>query len=99
MPWERRKIADEPKRGGMPFKHGTVSFAGSGADSRSCHIFIALAPGANLRDTLHFGREAHTSTHTHTHPPPPRAAHPPLPTPARPPPVVHSYTHAPPPAR
>ena len=43
---------DEPKKVG--FKHGTVSFAGAGPDSRSCHIFIAMAPdGERLGNADH----------------------------------------------
>ena len=37
-------LPDEPNR--AAFKAGSVSFAGSGVDSRSCHLFIALEPGA-----------------------------------------------------
>merc|ERR1719329_1498636 len=40
--WDAMTFRDEPKVG--PFEHGTVSFAGHGTDSRSCHMFIALAP-------------------------------------------------------
>jgi len=36
-------LPDEPNR--QHFKAGTVSFAGSGVDSRSCHVFIALGEG------------------------------------------------------
>ena len=35
-------LRDEPNR--MPFRHGTLSFAGSGKDSRTTHMFVALAP-------------------------------------------------------
>ena len=45
-------IPDEPNR--ATFKHGTLSFAGSGIDSRSCHMFIALEPyGENLGSASH----------------------------------------------
>ena len=50
--WSRRTFADEPKKVG--FEHGTVSYAGSGKDSRSCHIFIAMQPnGRNLGNAPH----------------------------------------------
>ena len=29
----------------QPFQKGSVSFAGSGMNSRCCHVFIALEPG------------------------------------------------------
>eukprot|EP00746_Dinoflagellata_sp_MGD_P038419 gnl/MRDRNA2_/MRDRNA2_192423_c0_seq1.p1 gnl/MRDRNA2_/MRDRNA2_192423_c0~~gnl/MRDRNA2_/MRDRNA2_192423_c0_seq1.p1 ORF type:complete len:220 (+),score=18.92 gnl/MRDRNA2_/MRDRNA2_192423_c0_seq1:115-774(+) len=41
--WATKTIRDEPKKH-LPFKYGTVSFAGAGVDSRSCHIFIAFKP-------------------------------------------------------
>ena len=45
-------LADEPNR--HDFRLGTISFAGSGYDSRSCHIFIALEPyGTNLGKADH----------------------------------------------
>lgn len=40
--WNDRWFPDEPKR--SRFEHGTVSYAGGGKNSRSCHIFIAFAP-------------------------------------------------------
>merc|ERR1712070_228922 len=40
--WDRKWFADEPKQ--AEFEHGTVSFAGAGPNSRSCHIFIAFDP-------------------------------------------------------
>jgi cyclophilin family peptidyl-prolyl cis-trans isomerase len=46
-------LPDEPNR--QHFKAGSVSFAGSGIDSRSCHIFIALDEslgGANHETVL-----------------------------------------------
>ena len=43
--WNLKQFADEPKKVG--FEHGTVSFAGAGDNSRSCHIFIAMQPGGN----------------------------------------------------
>ena len=36
------RLADEPNR--APFRRGTLSFAGSGPNSRTCHAFIALEP-------------------------------------------------------
>mmetsp|Transcript_33453 Transcript_33453/g.77144 ORF Transcript_33453/g.77144 Transcript_33453/m.77144 type:complete len:266 (-) Transcript_33453:530-1327(-) len=45
-------LPDEPNR--QEFSAGSVSFAGSGFDSRSCHIFIALEPGgATLGSASH----------------------------------------------
>lgn len=40
--WVNLPIADEPNR--AKFRAGTVSFAGSGENSRSCHLFIAMEP-------------------------------------------------------
>ena len=34
---------DEPNK--VPFRKGTISFAGNGVDSRSCHLFVALNAG------------------------------------------------------
>ena len=50
---EKRRLKDEPNR--MPFRHGTLSFAGAGTDSRTSHLFVALAPnGVRLgRGTPH----------------------------------------------
>lgn len=42
-------LPDEPNR--QAFRTGSVSFAGSGPNSRSCHIFISL--GENLGDAPH----------------------------------------------
>ena len=39
-------IPDEPNR--QQFRSGSVSFAGSGLNTRSCHIFIALEPGGTM---------------------------------------------------
>jgi len=50
--WQHNTISDEPPK--TTFQHGTVSFAGSGADSRSCHVFIAFKP-----DGLTLGRALH----------------------------------------
>eukprot|EP00927_Polykrikos_kofoidii_P068753 TRINITY_DN64075_c0_g1_i1.p1 TRINITY_DN64075_c0_g1~~TRINITY_DN64075_c0_g1_i1.p1 ORF type:complete len:206 (-),score=35.57 TRINITY_DN64075_c0_g1_i1:106-723(-) len=40
--WQDKTIADEPKM--QRFRHGTLSFAGNGQDSRTCHFFLTLAP-------------------------------------------------------
>lgn len=45
-------LPDEPNR--QKFQAGSVSFAGSGMDSRSCHVFIALEP---------FGEELGSAPH------------------------------------
>ena len=50
--WDGQRIADEPKL--VPFEHGTVSFAGAGPNSRSCHVFIAFDPHGRT-----LGRAAH----------------------------------------
>lgn len=56
--WQDARLPDEPNR--ATFRAGTVSFAGSGTDSRSCHLFVALSPyGAAL------GRAAHEATIGH----------------------------------
>ena len=48
-------LADEPNR--HDFRRGTLSFAGAGANSRSCHLFLALEPhGTTL------GKAAHETT-------------------------------------
>ena len=39
-------IPDEPNL--QPFQAGSVSFAGNGVNSRSCHVFIALEPGGSM---------------------------------------------------
>ena len=51
--WHRLRLRDEPNR--MPFRHGTLSFAGGGKDSRTTHVFVALSPhGGRLgRGTPH----------------------------------------------
>ena len=50
--WQWKYFADEPKL--AAFEEGTISFAGYGADSRTCHLFIALAPdGLTLGNALH----------------------------------------------
>lgn len=38
--WNKRQFADEPNL--KRFERGTLSFAGSGVDSRTCHLFIAF---------------------------------------------------------
>ena len=53
------RIPDDPQQH-IPFTAGTVSFAGSGKDSRSCHVFFSLEPhGKGLGAAEHerpFGR-------------------------------------------
>lgn len=50
--WDSKRFQDEPKQ--STFKHGTVSFAGSGVHSRSCHLFIAFEPnGVQLGNAPH----------------------------------------------
>lgn len=50
--WEDNRIPDEPNR--ATFRSGTVSFAGGGTNSRSCHLFVALSPnGAQLGGAAH----------------------------------------------
>ena len=50
--WQTATIKDEPNQ--RPFQRGTVSFAGAGTDSRSCHIFVALDPnGRQLGHSPH----------------------------------------------
>eukprot|EP00928_Gymnodinium_smaydae_P024235 TRINITY_DN19674_c0_g1_i1.p1 TRINITY_DN19674_c0_g1~~TRINITY_DN19674_c0_g1_i1.p1 ORF type:complete len:220 (-),score=37.58 TRINITY_DN19674_c0_g1_i1:73-681(-) len=50
--YQNARIKDEPNK--VPFRAGTLSFAGSGADSRSCHLFVALEPnGARLGSAKH----------------------------------------------
>ena len=41
--YDTRRIADEPNK--EAFRKGTISFAGNGKDSRSCHLFVALNTG------------------------------------------------------
>lgn len=56
--WQDARLPDEPNR--ATFRGGTVSFAGGGTDSRSCHLFVALSPrGAEL------GKAAHEATLGH----------------------------------
>jgi len=40
--WQDSKIPDEPNR--VTFRGGTLSYAGNGVDSRTCHLFVALSP-------------------------------------------------------
>jgi len=50
--WQDATIEDEPNR--EPFREGTLSFAGGGVNSRSCHLFVALGPnGAQLGHAPH----------------------------------------------
>lgn len=51
--WERQKFPDE-RLNVQPFKHGTVSFAGGGENSRTMHIFIAVEPQG-----MHLGNAPH----------------------------------------
>ena len=41
--YQNDRILDEPNL--EPFRKGTLSFAGSGKNSRSCHLFVALNKG------------------------------------------------------
>ena len=43
--WQNDKIPDEPNL--HKFRGGTLSFAGAGTDSRSCHLFVALSPNGD----------------------------------------------------
>ena len=45
-------IIDDPMRG-VPFLKGYLAFAGSGTDSRSHQLFIAMADQAGLGTRLH----------------------------------------------
>lgn len=56
--FETARIPDEPNR--ATFRAGTVSFAGSGTGSRSCHLFVALSPYG-----LELGKAAHEATLGH----------------------------------
>jgi len=50
--YQEARFKDEPNK--VPFKAGTLSFAGNGVDSRSCHLFVALEPnGASLGHAKH----------------------------------------------
>jgi cyclophilin family peptidyl-prolyl cis-trans isomerase len=50
--YQEARFMDEPNK--VPFRAGTLSFAGNGADSRSCHLFVALEPnGARLGNAKH----------------------------------------------
>jgi len=40
--WPRPPLADEPNR--AQFRAGSISFAGAGENTRSCHLFIAMDP-------------------------------------------------------
>lgn len=40
--WPRPPLADEPNR--AQFRAGSISFAGAGENTRSCHLFIAMEP-------------------------------------------------------
>ena len=56
--WNAATIKDEPNR--VPFRRGTLSFAGAGTDSRSCHLFVALEPNG-----LQLGNAPHEATLGH----------------------------------
>ena len=52
--WDQaeKRLPDEPNR--APFRRGTLSFAGTGLNSRTCHMFIALEPhGRQLGKAAH----------------------------------------------
>eukprot|EP00501_MAST-03F_sp_TOSAG23-6_P000293 GSMAST32.ASY1.ANO1.300.1 assembled CDS len=57
--WDSQRLKDDVKQD-IDFTVGTVSFAGAGKDSRTCHIFISLEPqGKQLGNAFHerpFGR-------------------------------------------
>jgi peptidyl-prolyl cis-trans isomerase A (cyclophilin A) len=53
--WQDERIPDEPNR--ATFRAGTLSFAGGGTNSRSCHFFVALSPNGAL-----LGSAAHETT-------------------------------------
>ena len=40
--WTNPPLADEPNR--AKFRAGSLSFAGAGENTRSCHLFIAMEP-------------------------------------------------------
>jgi len=40
--WQNQPLADEPNR--AQFRAGSISFAGAGENTRSCHLFIAMEP-------------------------------------------------------
>jgi cyclophilin family peptidyl-prolyl cis-trans isomerase len=57
--WLDKTIEDDPMRPDIPIDIGTVSFAGTGTDSRSTQIWIALADNTTLGDRpweVPFGR-------------------------------------------
>ena len=54
--WETPPLKDEPNR--VPFRHGSISFAGAGENTRSCHLFIAMEPWG----PTHLGSGAHETT-------------------------------------
>ena len=59
--WQDANIVDEPNK--IPFRAGAISFAGNGKDSRSCHLFVALAPNG-----VQLGRAMHETTLGHLDP-------------------------------
>ena len=54
--WETPPLKDEPNR--APFRAGSISFAGAGENTRSCHLFIAMEPWG----PTHLGSGAHETT-------------------------------------
>ena len=56
--YQNARFKDEPNR--VPFRAGTLSFAGNGKDSRSSHLFVALKPNG-----VHLGRALHETTLGH----------------------------------
>lgn len=56
--WQDARIPDEPNQ--VNFKGGTLSFAGAGENSRSCHLFVALSPNGNS-----LGKAKHETTLGH----------------------------------
>lgn len=53
--WKDQQFADEPNR--ASFRAGTLSYAGAGVNSRSCHFFVALEPSG-----LRLGKAKHETT-------------------------------------
>eukprot|EP00930_Biecheleria_cincta_P095186 TRINITY_DN87195_c0_g1_i1.p1 TRINITY_DN87195_c0_g1~~TRINITY_DN87195_c0_g1_i1.p1 ORF type:complete len:222 (+),score=44.08 TRINITY_DN87195_c0_g1_i1:41-667(+) len=56
--YQDSKFEDEPNK--EPFRAGTLSFAGSGPNTRSCHMFVALEPNG-----VHLGNAPHETTLGH----------------------------------
>ena len=49
-----KPLADDPKKQGLKFGKGVLSFAGAGKDSRTTHMFFADAPSGGCGETLSF---------------------------------------------